>query len=473
VIDTDEFDPKGTLMRYAIRFALLLGVVPALAGCSGSSTPPPGPQGAAKSDATVVTGPPVEKSIRRVIEEPATVLALEETPLHARIGGYVARMNVDMGDRIKGPHYEKGKLTEPGQVLAELSAPDRVAELEQKTALVKQAEAEVKQAEAALKAAAAHVETAAALVEEAEAARTRAQAVYDRWESEYKRVSGLVGRGVIDEQTRDETQNQFKAAAAGREEVEARVQSAKATTKESEAKRVKAVADLESARAKVDVAKAEEARVGALNEYMKIRAPFDGVVTSRNVHTGHRLTETGATPLLVVARTDFVRVTAEVAEADASLIDAGGGARIRFPALKDEEVKATVKRVSWSYDQKVRTLRAEVEIPTPKKVVPGMFAYIAFDIDLAPRQTLPLSAILTAGGESACFLVGKDNKAVRTPVKLGARDGERVQALQKQVKVKGEAGEQLRWEDFTGDEEVVLTNPGTLSDGQTIPSAKK
>ena len=93
--------------------------------------------------------------------------------------------------------------------------------------------------------------------------------------------------------------------------------------RESEAKRNKANADIVAAKARVQVAQAEQGRVAALLEYTKIRAPYDGVITSRNVHTGHYLTGAAVKPLFVIARTDLMRIIVDVPEADAMAITDG------------------------------------------------------------------------------------------------------------------------------------------------------
>jgi multidrug efflux pump subunit AcrA (membrane-fusion protein) len=464
---------------------LALGLLALAAGCNKHSTATPAAQaspGQVPSGTTVPPGQaptvttiqPERKALGRVIEQPAFVEAYEETPLFARISGYVQKVQVDIGDRVKGPRSDAtGKQVEPGQVLAELWVPEMEEELRQKQALVAQAEAEVEQAAAALEAAEANMATAKALIQEAEAGRERAQANYERWESEYKRFEGLVQRKVIDEQARDETRNQFKAAAAARKEVEAKVHSAQAAARESEAKRNKARADLAAAKAKVRVAQAEEGRFSALLEYSKVRAPYDGVITSRNLHTGHYLSGTGALPLFVIARTDTVRIVVDVREADALYISAGVPARIRCQMIKEQEFEGKVTRSSWSLDAKARTLRTEVHLPNPQgQLRPGMYAYVTFRAELPGRFTLPASAVLTQGDQTCCYQV-VNGKVLRTPVRVGGRDGPLVQVLKKQTKPPAQAGEPGVWEDFTGDEQVVLNNPGSLADGQAVTVARK
>jgi RND family efflux transporter MFP subunit len=344
-------------------------------------------------------------------------------------------------------------------------------ELKQKQALVAQAAAQVEQAQAAEASAEAACATAQALVREAEAGRRRVQAGYERWESEYKRLQGLVARKVIDEQTRDETLNQFKAAAAAREEVEAKVQSAEAAARESTARRDQARADVAAAQARRQVAQADEQRMRALLGYAMIRAPFDGVVTSRHVDTGHYLQPaTGARgePLFVVARVDPVRVFVDVPEADASPLRPGAAARVRVQVLHDQEFTGTVTRTSWALDPRTRTLRVEIDLPNRDgRLRPGMYAYAAITLDHPGALTLPAAAVLKQGESTVCYRV-EDGKALRTPVQVGLSDGRLVEVLKKQP-----PGREGVWEDWRGTEEVVANNPAALADGQAVRVAKE
>jgi RND family efflux transporter MFP subunit len=449
---------------------LALGLPALLAGCGQHPATTPNPQAAALSSEsvlTVTTVRPEQKPLRHVFERDAHVEAFEETPLFARISGYVQKVHVDIGDRVQGPRLDdKGKRIQPGQVLAEICVPEMEEELRQKRALVAQAEAEVEQAAAALEAAEANIATAKAMILEAEAGRERAQANYERWESEHKRMTRLA-RTVLDEQQLDEALRQLRVAGAARKEVEAKVHSARAGAKESEAKRDKARADLMAAKARVQVAQAEEGRLSALLGYSKVRAPYDGVITSRNIHTGHYLTGTGAKPLFVIARTDIVRILVDVPEAEAMCVSDGVTARIRCQFIKDQEFEGKVTRCSWSLDAKARTLRTEIHLQNPQGTLrPGMYAYATFRAELSGRFTLPASALVTQGDQAFCYRV-EDGKAIRTPVKIGARNSQLVQVLKKLNGPAKPSGQGV-WEDFTGKEEVILSGAASLSDGQPV-----
>ncbi len=466
--------PLKALSCGASRLRLLAWCLLGLtSGCSQSTSPAGKPQEGGTPAITTVT--PQRTTLRRMVEQPGFIEAFEETPLVAKIAGFVQKMCCDKGDVVRGPRFDpKGNQVEPGQVLAEIWVPELEEEWRQKQALVAQAKAEVGQAQGALAAAEANVATMQAMVEEVQAARARVLANFERWQSEYKRIETLVARQVIDQQSRDETRNQFKAAEAAREEVEARIRSAQTSARESEAKRDKARADLAVARARVLVADAEEGRLRALLLYAKIRAPFDGVVTRRNIHTGYFLqpaTGNVVKPLFVVARTDPLRVIVDMPETEALLVRPGQQASIQLQVIKDQEFIGKVSRTSWSLDERSRTLHTEIDLPNPEGVLrPGMYAFVRFTIELPDRLTLPLAAVAIEGDQAFCFQVTAD-KLVRTPVKLGQRDASQVEVLRKQHQParEGEAG---KWEDFTGQEVIAVGNVARMIDGQVVRAKK-
>jgi RND family efflux transporter MFP subunit len=443
-------------------------VLATIAGCGRRDPAQPAEPASSQkvAVATVTTVAPERKTLQHVVEQPGWVEAFEETPLFAGIPGFVHKVHVDAGDRVKGPRFDgQGKQVEPGQILAELWVPEREEELKQKVALVAQARAEVDQASATLDAAVANVASAKALVKEAEAGRERAQANYDRWNTQYLYEKNLVQQKLFDAQSFEITANQFKAAAAARNEVEAKVGSMMALARESEAKRDKAKADVAAARSRVEVAQAEQGRVAALLEYCKIRAPYNGIITSRTIHTGYYLTGAATKPLFVIARTDLVRIIAEVRESDAALITNGTPARVRCQVVKDQVFEGNVTRSSWSLDAKARTLRTQIDLPSGDCLRPGMYTYVSFQTESPALFALPAAAVVTQGDQAFCFQAD-NGKAVRTPIKIGARNGQFVHVLKKQVHSPVDSGGGS-WQDFTGQEQIASV-AAALTDGQTI-----
>jgi multidrug efflux pump subunit AcrA (membrane-fusion protein) len=343
--------------------------------------------------------------------------------------------------------------------------------LKRKEALVEQAKIDIIQAEAALAVARANLETAKSLVKESKATLKGAQASHNRWKSEFTRIDKLVAEQVVDNQVRDETLNQYKSAEAGVELAAAKIQSAEANEKESTARIAKADADLAASRNRLVVAQADFRSETAILQYAKIEAPFDGVVTDRLVDTG-KLVKPGGNgdskregPLFIVCRMDTVRVFMDVPEADAVSVQVGAEATVRIQALKEKEFKGKVAGTSWALEAKQRTLRVEIDFPNPTgDLRPGMYAYAKIRAQDAKVLALPAAAVESRDGAHFCFIV-ENGKAVRTPIKIGARQGSFVEAIQKQTKLAGAAS---RWESFTGKEWLAAAYPSQWIDGQDV-----
>jgi HlyD family secretion protein len=453
-----------------LLLAVPLFVLPG-AGCHRQTTDAQTSQSATGPTVTVSTVTAVRKTLHRSIEQPGQIEAYEETPLIARIPGYVAPLQCDIGMMFKGPKLDgKGNVDKPGDILARLLVPEMVEEHRQKKALVAQAEAEIAQAAANLRAAEAHVDTAAARVEETVAGKERVDASYERWNSEYNQLKALAAKKVVDEQSRDEALNQRDAAAAARNELAAKVVSMKAAQKETEALRDKSKADLLAAKAHVQVAQAEEARLFALLQYADIRAPYDCIVIRRNVHTGYFLqpgTGSGSQPLFVVARTDLLRVAVEIPEIDALLVTDGLPAVIRVQSAKDRDFAGKVARLSGSVDARSRTMRAEIDLENKDNFLrPGMYAYVTFNITLPNRLTLPAAAVVVQGNKTYCWQV-VNGKAKQTLLRIGLRQDGLVEVLQKQVPSGQNDGSPI-WVDMANDEMVIAGNLANLTEGQVV-----
>lgn len=378
---------------------------------------------------------PQRRSLVRVVDQPGAVEPFEQTQLVARLPGYVRKVNADIGQRVVGPRYDaNGKLTEPGRLLAELDVPELIEESRQKDAMKKLAEAEVLLAQRSLAAADAHIATAESLVNEARAGLARVQAQYERWESESRRLTDLTSRGVIDAQTRDETQKQFQAATASRDEAQSRLASAAAAVRKAQADRAKGEAEIAVAQAKVAVAAAEAQRLKALLEFASIRAPFDGVVTQRHVNPGDFLQPSGGkASLFTITRLDPVRVVLHVPEMDAGLIDEKTEVKLAIAAHGNSVLAAKITRTSWALESGARTLRAEIDLPNPEgKLRPGMFVFAKLEAKLPEAWTLPAACISKQGDQwtGRLSLGGAEKRVIVRP---GFSDGQLTQVLEYRI----------------------------------------
>lgn len=376
---------------------------------------------------------PARKPLVRLIEYPGQIEAFEQTAIHAKLVGFVKKVHVDIGDQVTGPsRVSTDQPEQPGQILAELEMPELDAELKQKQALVAQAAAEVTQSEAAIKVAKSGKASAEALVAEARASTERADAMYERWKSEFERVRELVAKQAVAQKVADETEQQLKAADAARREIAAKIKSTQAKLSEASANIEKADADLVAAQSKHKVAEADEQKTRALLSYATLRAPFDGVITERNLDTGHLVQPSAASgkPLFVVVRADTVRVFLDVPEADAGFITTDRPAKIKVPSLS-KTFEGKVARTAWTLQTSSRTLRTEIDVPNPNgHLRPGMYA--TAEIEVARRTdalSLPKSAILAQGAESFCLSISSENKLVKLPIKTGIVAGPDVEII--------------------------------------------
>jgi RND family efflux transporter MFP subunit len=453
-------------MRHAISLVAVF-LTGLLGGCTNRSTPGRGDP--ATGEKEVLAAPlvhPQRKSLRRSIDQPGIIQGDEETPLYAKLAGFVKTVSSDIGDRVEGPALgPAGKEVKPGTLLAEIAIPELVDEAKQKKALQKQAEAEVKQARQLFAIAKENTAAKESQVAEAKAGMKRAQADYRRWQTEWNRIDKMVREKAIDPQVGTEKLNQFRAAEAARDEASARIVSAEANFRKSKAERDKAEDDIALAQAKLKVATAEADRLASLLQYRQIRAPFSGIIAKRNADTGHFVQPAGgakAEPLFTVVKLDTVRVIVKVPEADAALIHKGASAAISVPALQGTTFKGQVSRMSGALDNSSRTLRTEIDLPNSGgKLRPGMFVDTRITVALPERWVLPVGALAKVGDAMVCYQM-ENGKAVRTEVQVGRGDGSAVEVLKKR-KPRGTA-----WENWTGKEVIVGANAVNLTEGQEI-----
>jgi RND family efflux transporter MFP subunit len=243
---------------------------------------------------------------------------------------------------------------------------------------------------------------------------------------------------------------------AGREELSAQVSSKEAGVNQAEALLEKARAEVADAEAMVQVATADAQRAEAMLGYRQILAPYDGVITLRNVEVGD-LTEADARgrPLLVLSRLDVVRAVVGVPEMQARLVKVGAPVKARVQALGGRVVEGRVSRLSGVLDPQNRTLRVEADLPGTDGLAPGYYVTLAITLEEhRDVLTLPATAIIRDAGKAACVVVA-DGKATRRAVTTGLDDGTRIEIAS----------------GLGGDELVVKTGGAALSEGQAVEAA--
>jgi RND family efflux transporter MFP subunit len=223
----------------------------------------------------------------------------------------------------------------------------------------------------------------------------------------YPRVSGFVEDIAVDRGSvvrRGQLLARLSAPelASQRAEAESKLSAARSTFE-----RTHAASDTPGAVAKHDLevaeaaVKAEEARVQSLKtleSYLYVRAPFDGVITERNVHPGALVgppAGANATPMLRMESLGHLRLTVAVPESDVGAIAEGAKAEFVVRTWPGQKFPGVIKRVSHAIDTKTRTMPVELDVDNAgQKLAAGMFAEVFWPIRRdTPSLFVPPSAI--------------------------------------------------------------------------------
>ncbi len=442
----------------------------------------PGCLGKPKATHTSVSEPPSVQLIRpqmrkivRVVGQPSFIESYERTSIYPKLDAYIEKWKVDIGDTVK-----------KGDVLATLYVPELVEDFGTKKATVELDRERINRADKLVTVAEADIKTARASVEEAKAILAKFQAEADRWDSEVKRLRREVEREIVDPQILLESINQFKASTAARDAAKASIMKAEAELISRDATLAKARVDVSVARADLAVAQSEARRIGAWVGYLTLRAPYDGVIVTRNANTGDfvlpatgdpsamerspNLSHSGAAaPIYVVDRTDVVRIFVDVPEQDANYVSVGTKASVLVQAYRDEPISGSVTRTSWALNVKSRTLRAEIDLKNPNsQLLPGMYAYAEMTIERPGVRALPLAALTYSGDKTFCWRY-ENGRAVRTEIQRGVSDDEWVEVIKHRTPVAApKLASNSPWSPIDGSEQVILGDLSILSDGAQV-----
>ncbi|WP_213780700.1 efflux RND transporter periplasmic adaptor subunit [Caballeronia sp. dw_276] len=194
--------------------------------------------------------------------------------------------------------------------------------------------------------------------------------------------------------------------------------------------------DMQAKRAMLQSAQANVKRLAELVSYEKLTAPFDGVVTARNVDVGALVTA-GGTPgltanpgeLFHVSQIDRLRVFVDVPQTDASHMNAGTVAYLSVQQFPGRKFEAVVARNSGAIDPVSRTLRVEVDVDNHDgALLPGAYVQVHLALQTpAPALELPVSAMLfRPGGVTIAVVDGSGKTALKT-VTIGRDFGTRME----------------------------------------------
>jgi membrane fusion protein, multidrug efflux system len=359
---------------------------------------------------TIELVPVVRKAVSRTTDLPGEFQPFMSVALYARVPGYVENVAVDRGTAVK-----------QGDILVTLTAPEMKAQIAGAESKVQAAEADRLQAEGRL----ASLE---ATLTSVQATLKGAQTTYDR----LKKASETPG--VI----------------AGNE-LDIALQSAESQRASIDAQR----AGIQSQRASIDALRnkrvAAEAELHALQEmasYLRVTAPFDGVVAERNVHPGALVGPSASTPLLVLQQVSRLRLVVAVPEESVGGIVRGASVSFGVPAHPTRTFTGTVARIPPGLDAKTRTMPVELDVVNRDQALgPGMYSTVHWPFRSAdPAFFVPKTSVVTTT-ERTFIVRDKNGRAEWVNVQKGATDGDLIRvigALQEGDRVVKRATDEMR-----------------------------
>jgi RND family efflux transporter MFP subunit len=211
------------------------------------------------------------------------------------------------------------------------------------------------------------------------------------------------------------------------------------------------------ARASLASAQANAARLRNLQSFNKVVAPFDGVVTSRNIDVGD-LVDAGnggvGKALFTVAQIDPLRLYVFVPQAYAQQVKVGDEVTVSMAAQQGDDYKGTIARTARAIDTGTRTMQVEIRVPNPHdSLIAGAYVQVTLPIKQDGTALLVPTNVLLFRPDGPRVATVDDGGHVRlSTVKLGTDFGSTVAVL---------GG-------LKTDDRVVLNPADSLADGDIV-----
>jgi membrane fusion protein, multidrug efflux system len=309
----------------------------------------------------------------------APVVSKQASRLADLPGEFLPFLSVSLHAKVPGyverVLVDRGSKVGDGQLLAELSAPEMASRIAEAEFKVKASEADRLQAEAQLAA---------------------AQSTYDRMKMAAETPGAIAGNELI------QSEKQVEAA-------KALLNSRQQASRAAEAS-VKAEKDLQA--------------------YLRITAPFDGVVSERLVHPG-ALVGPGANPvLLTIQQISRLRLVVAVPEEYVGGIMEGAKVAFQVPAYPERTYSGTVARLSHALDKATRTMAVELDVVNQDgSLSPGMYPTVKWPVRrFRAALFVPKTSVVTTT-ERIFVIRNKDGHAEWVDIRKGAAEGDLVEVL--------------------------------------------
>jgi len=221
-----------------------------------------------------------------------------------------------------------------------------------------------------------------------------------------------------------------------------------------------AVSDFNAKRATVDSAEANVRRLQQLQEFERVYAPFDGVITARNTDTGALIQNgdnTGPKELFHLAAIDKLRVYISVPEVYQTAVKTGETVTLTLDAFPGETFTGTIVRNSNSIDLTSRTLNVEVDVDNPtERLLPGAYAFVHLKLPAAAGAvTIPTNALLFRA-EGLRVAVVRKGEVKLVPITIGHDYGSTVEVTS----------------NLTANDAVAIDPSDSVTDGSPVEIAE-
>jgi RND family efflux transporter MFP subunit len=294
-------------------------------------------------------------------------------------GEFQPFLSVSLRARVPGyveqVAVDRGSNVKRGDVLIELSAPEMAARIAEAEAKIQAVESDRLQAEAQL-------------------AATRS--TYERLQQASETPGAIAGNELV--QVRQQIQ-------AGEALIQSRRQSTQAAEED-----LRALQEMQS--------------------YLRITAPFDGIITDRLVHPGALVGPGADSPLLVLQQISKLRLVVAVPEEDCGTVALGAKLTFHVPAFPERTFSGTIARSAHALDPKTRTMAVELDVANGDgSLAPGMYPSVNWPVRRSrPALLVPVSSVVTTT-ERTFVIRDRDGQAEWVDVKKGPVDGGLVEVM--------------------------------------------
>jgi RND family efflux transporter MFP subunit len=302
--------------------------------------------------------------------------------VHPKVSGFIRHIYVDIGDRVH-----------EGQTLAVLEVPELKAQLSGTVSEVARSSDEIVRAQHEVK--------------RAESMHSAVHADYDRLLQTSQAQPGLVAQQELDDaQAKDLSSS-------------AEVDAAKAA--------------LAAAQKGMEVSKADNERVSAIEDYTNVTAPLDGVIIWRYADTG-ALIQSGVSsnsqdlPIVKLAQSGVMRLRLPIPESYVRYVHLGDTVNVRVDAL-GRSFTGTIVRFTRSLNFETRTMETEVDVANKDLAIDsGMYANAEMRLNHADNVlTIPVGAIVLHGDQDQVYVLDSSNRVHVRDVQVGLRGNQLAQ----------------------------------------------